>query len=137
MIQTFPASKKLRSNPSTTPPKISSQISSHVTTDHYILAGENSDSKRDTSSSPHYTLANVAPVFHSKLGLLLNDKRFDQFILLLIIINSLLTAIVTFPFIRDDSEKREVCEYLDKGLLTIFTVELVLNLLYYGLSDFF
>lgn len=66
------------------------------------------------------------------IGKRVNDPRVQTFILVLILINSLMMGIATFPFVKDNPETSEKFDIADQIFLVIFTVESGLQLLYYG-----
>ncbi|KAL7580466.1 hypothetical protein ACA910_004481 [Epithemia clementina (nom. ined.)] len=73
---------------------------------------------------------------HEQCGLLIRSQAFQTGILLLIVLNSIITALGTFEFVMDNPMLQERLETMDTILLTIFTVELVLHFYYYGLYQF-
>jgi len=66
------------------------------------------------------------------IGERVNDPRVQTFILVLILINSIMMGIATFPFVKDNPETSNKFDIADQIFLIIFTVESGLQLLYFG-----
>lgn len=91
---------------------------------------ENDDASNSSSKLPSW--------FHSinngrkYVGERVNDPRVQTFILVLILINSIMMGIATFPFVKDNPEMSSRFDLADQIFLIIFTVESGLQLLYFG-----
>ena len=66
------------------------------------------------------------------IGERVNDPRVQTFILVLILINSIMMGIATFPFVKDNPVMSSKFDLADQIFLIIFTVESGLQLLYFG-----
>ena len=66
------------------------------------------------------------------IGERVNDDRVQNFILLLIIINSIMMGIATFPFVKNNPDLSYQFDLADQIFLIIFSVESCLQLLYFG-----
>lgn len=66
------------------------------------------------------------------IGERINDFRVQNFILLLIVINSIMMGVATFPFVKESPDLSYKFDLADQIFLIIFTVESGLQLLYYG-----
>ena len=75
--------------------------------------------------------------YYDNIHRLLNPQPFANFILCLIIINSIMMGIATFPFVKDDSDLLYKFDLVDQIFLIIFTVESAMQLLYFGPRGFF
>ena len=73
---------------------------------------------------------------HSLCGSVVTSPWFQHFILALITINSILTALQTYEFVQDNLLWQQRLDQVDTILLILFTVELVLHLFYYGFITF-
>eukprot|EP00986_Skeletonema_menzelii_P016578 scaffold15059_cov146-Skeletonema_menzelii.AAC.18 len=93
---------------------------------------ENGDATSQSSS------LKLPPWFHSLnnarkyVGEKVNDIRVQNSILLLIIINSIMMGIATFPFVKDNPGMNYTFDLVDQIFLIIFTIESGLQLLYHG-----
>jgi len=58
-------------------------------------------------------------------------------VIYLIIVNALIMGVATFDFVTEDQETSHAFELLDKVFLSIFTVEIALQLVYRGVHLFF
>ena len=65
-------------------------------------------------------------------GMLVNNKKVQYLIIMLIGINAIMMGIATFDFVKEDERVLETFEIVDKTFLIIFTVELALQLIYLG-----
>ena len=74
--------------------------------------------------------------YYDNIHRLLNPQPFGNFILCLIIINSLMMGIATFPYIKNNSDLLYKFDIVDQIFLIIFTIESAMSILYYGLTDF-
>ncbi|KAL7490927.1 hypothetical protein ACHAWT_000582 [Skeletonema menzelii] len=75
--------------------------------------------------------------YHDNIRRLLNPQPFANFILCLIIVNSIMMGIATFPYIKNDKDLLYKFDLVDQIFLVIFTIESAMSLLYYGLRGFF
>jgi len=75
--------------------------------------------------------------YYDNIRRLLNPQPFANFILGLIIINSIMMGIATFPFVKDDDDLSYKFDLVDQIFLIIFTIESAMQLLYFGLRGFF
>lgn len=67
----------------------------------------------------------------------LNPQPFANFILCLIVINSIMMGIATFPFVKNDSDMEYKFDLVDKIFLIIFTIESAMQLIHHGIRGFF
>lgn len=75
--------------------------------------------------------------YYDNIRRLLNPQPFANFILCLIIINSIMMGIATFPFVKNNDDMRYKFDLVDKIFLIIFTIESIMQLIYYGIRGFF
>lgn len=66
------------------------------------------------------------------IGARVNDERVQNFILLLIVINSIMMGIATFEFVKTNEDLSYKFDLVDQIFLVIFTVESALQLFYFG-----
>lgn len=66
------------------------------------------------------------------IGARVNDERVQNFILLLIVINSIMMGIATFDFVKTNEDLSYKFDLVDQIFLVIFTVESALQLFYFG-----
>ena len=67
---------------------------------------------------------------------LLNPQPFNNFILLLIIINAIMMGVATFPFVKNNDDIQHIFESVDHILLIIFTIECSMQLIHHGPRNF-
>mmetsp|Transcript_13796 Transcript_13796/g.18009 ORF Transcript_13796/g.18009 Transcript_13796/m.18009 type:complete len:335 (-) Transcript_13796:1276-2280(-) len=101
---------------------------------------ESQNEEQPTSSllpSAFYEKSSLLPSdIHAKCGAVVNSQVFQQLMLLLIVLNSLLTAVGTFDFVIENDNVQWAFTVADTLLLSIFSVELLLHLAYFGSSFF-
>lgn len=68
---------------------------------------------------------------------LLNPQPYANFILCLIVINSIMMGIATFPYVKNDADLLYKFDLTDQIFLIIFTIESAMQLLYFGPIGFF
>jgi hypothetical protein len=73
---------------------------------------------------------------HAYCGIIVNHPYFQGIVLVFIVLNSIIMAIATFDFVTENPPIDNTFEVLDTFFLTIFSVELLLNLIFYGSSFF-
>lgn len=69
-------------------------------------------------------------------GKCVNDTRVQIIIILLITVNSIMMGIATYSFVKDNPAMNKAFETTDLVFLIIFTVELALQFIYYGIRFF-
>jgi hypothetical protein len=74
--------------------------------------------------------------FRNLSGKIVNDDRVQLFIVVLIAINAAMMGLGTFPFVKDDPNIERIFTTADTVFLSIFTVELAMNLIFHGLHLF-
>jgi hypothetical protein len=94
--------------------------SNNIATDDVNSGDDHSYQYRDISS------------YRRKAGEIIHDERFDAFILILIVINSALYGVATFPFVKQNPERVSDFEKVDLAILIVFTIESSMNLFYEG-----
>jgi hypothetical protein len=67
---------------------------------------------------------------------LLNPQPFNNFILLLIIINAIMMGVATFHFVKNNNDIQHIFELVDYILLIIFTIECSMQLIHHGPRNF-
>lgn len=72
-----------------------------------------------------------------KCGIIVENIFFQNIILALIIVNSIMMGLGTYDFVEKNEELNATFEEVDRVLLIIFTVELILNFLHKGYKLFF
>ncbi|CAB9503718.1 T-type calcium channel subunit alpha-1H [Seminavis robusta] len=86
--------------------------------------------------------------FHSKFltwynpiryrcGLIVNDERFQFFIVFLIMLNALLMGLATYDFVEKNPKVQKAFELTDTIFLIVFTIECALQLGYHGYQVFY
>jgi len=74
--------------------------------------------------------------FRDKVGAIVNNDIVQKVIVFLIAVNSLLMGIGTFDFVTDNPQLDAAFTNTDKGFLIIFTIELVMQIIYHGFGLF-
>eukprot|EP00549_Striatella_unipunctata_P015491 CAMPEP_0118696580 /NCGR_PEP_ID=MMETSP0800-20121206/13933_1 /TAXON_ID=210618 ORGANISM="Striatella unipunctata, Strain CCMP2910" /NCGR_SAMPLE_ID=MMETSP0800 /ASSEMBLY_ACC=CAM_ASM_000638 /LENGTH=383 /DNA_ID=CAMNT_0006595723 /DNA_START=2700 /DNA_END=3851 /DNA_ORIENTATION=- len=144
------------------PPSSANRSSSHNSAKHtsppfdgdavYVLAADPMTIMRNGTTSTKHSLSTTDGVdifqtreteyhpflawIHSISGLVVNDVRFAQMIILLIIVNSILMGVATFDFVTQDPGVERVFEIADTCFLLVFTIELVLQFMHRGFQIF-
>ncbi len=93
---------------------------------------ENGDEANESTSSKLPSWLQTINNGRKYIGEKVNDYRVQNFILLLITINSIMMGIATFPFVKENPDMSYKFDLADQIFLVIFTVESGLQLLYYG-----
>jgi len=70
-------------------------------------------------------------------GKIVNDERFQVFIVFLIILNAALMGIGTYDFVEDNPKVQHAFDTADLAFLIVFTIESGLQLLYHGYMLFY
>lgn len=81
------------------------------------------------------TLEQRTSAFHKfrlACGKIVNNEIVQISMIVLIIINAAVMGVATFDFVTDDPSTAELFENIDRGFLTIYTVELVMQFIYFG-----
>ena len=93
-----------------------------------------------TTASPDYFDVDESRENHGAFikcfGVLLDDKRFQMVVIVLIILNSLTLGLATFDFVTENPNVESIFEAVDQAFLVIFTIELVMQFLYHGIALF-
>lgn len=76
-------------------------------------------------------------LIREKCGRFVDDERTQLFVLILIAINSIMTGIATYPFVKDDPPLFDAFRKFDRTVVSIFTIETLLQLIYNGPDRFF
>jgi len=71
-----------------------------------------------------------------KIGFVIETNQFEFIILFLIIVNSIMMGLQTFPFVHGNDNVNYAFNRVDSIILIIFTVELVLRFIHLGLWRF-
>ena len=71
-----------------------------------------------------------------RVGRLVDNDSFQQFIVLLISINAIIMGVATFDFVTENASVRQLFDTVDVMFLIIFTVELGLQFIHRGLGLF-
>jgi len=74
--------------------------------------------------------------FHQKVGDFIQNRYFQIFIMILIIINALTMGLATYPLVRFNPHAQYIFDQIDLVFLIIFTIELGLHFIYYGIYLF-
>lgn len=69
-------------------------------------------------------------------GKVVNNERFQLFIVFLITINAIMMGLATFDFVKDNPTTRDAFETTDKAFLIVFSIELGMQFLYHGIYLF-
>jgi Ion transport protein len=67
-----------------------------------------------------------------RCGMVVNNKRVQTGIIIMISINAIMMGLATFDFVKDDPVMNYRFELVDKAFLIIFTIELGLQFIYHG-----
>lgn len=70
--------------------------------------------------------------FRLTCGKIVNNEIVQIGMIVLIIINAVVMGIATFDFVTDDPATEELFSNIDRGFLIIYTVELVMQFIYFG-----
>ena len=79
---------------------------------------------------------NSVKVLRDKIGCFVNHDFVSNFIMFLIIMNSIMLGLATFPFVYDNPSIQHVFDLTDKIFQIIFTVELIMQLIYHDITLF-
>merc|ERR1712232_142163 len=97
----------------------------------------------ESDSEESYVKDDDVSLTHSYISLvrfhafeITENERFQLFIILLILINSVFLGIATFSFVRDNDDVKVIFENIDFAFLVIFTVELCIQFVAKGLDLF-
>jgi len=74
--------------------------------------------------------------FRDKVGAIVNNDIVQKVIVFLIAVNSVLMGIGTFDFVTEDPQLDTAFNFTDKVFLIIFTIELVMQIIYHGFGLF-
>lgn len=74
--------------------------------------------------------------FRDKVGAIVNNDIVQKVIVFLIAVNSLLMGIGTFDFVTENPQLDYAFNFTDKVFLIIFTIELVMQIIYHGFGLF-
>ena len=102
------------------------------------ILSQGQDSFNENDATSQKSSIELPPWLHSLnngrkyIGEKVNDHRVQNSILLLIVINSIMMGIATFPFVKDNPDVSYKFDLVDQIFLIIFTIESALQLLYYG-----
>ena len=69
-------------------------------------------------------------------GIIVNDGRTRMLITVVIIVNSILMGVATYPFVRDSAEVSKAFAIVDMVFLLIYTAEIILQFIYHGFKMF-
>mmetsp|Transcript_41374 Transcript_41374/g.86847 ORF Transcript_41374/g.86847 Transcript_41374/m.86847 type:complete len:436 (-) Transcript_41374:118-1425(-) len=72
-----------------------------------------------------------------KCGEVVDDEKFQMFILLLIATNSIMIGVGTFPLIKENPGLERIFEIIDLVVLIIFTMESIIQFVFNGFRRFF
>jgi hypothetical protein len=89
----------------------------------------------DIASTPDTTIhvvLNALQVFRYRCGAIVNNSSMQLFILSLIMINAIMMGIGTFDFVMENEKVDGIFEWIDRGFLIIFTIELGMQFVYHG-----
>jgi hypothetical protein len=70
--------------------------------------------------------------FRLLCGEIVNNEIVQIAMIVLIIINAIVMGVATFDFVSDEPSTDDLFETIDRGFLTIYTVELAMQLIYFG-----
>ena len=107
----------------------------------YILSNDSSGNDQEPTKVHQETLQppseeNCFSQIHTYCGIAVNHAIFQRGILMFIALNSILMAVATFDFVSEDPSIEAAFDIMDVLFLTVFTIELLLHLVYYGPSFF-
>mmetsp|Transcript_21432 Transcript_21432/g.29835 ORF Transcript_21432/g.29835 Transcript_21432/m.29835 type:complete len:444 (+) Transcript_21432:76-1407(+) len=74
--------------------------------------------------------------FRLKCGEIVNDPRVQLIMIALIVVNALIMGVATFDFVTDNNSISEKFEVVDRIFLVMFTIELLLQIIYRGWTLF-
>lgn len=110
-----------------------------------VLSRENNNSVEEEEDSVHQERdtplndddnGNLVHFVRKACGIIVNDGRTRAFITVVIIVNSILMGVATYPFVRDSAEVSKVFAIVDMIFLLIYTAECILQFIYHGFRMF-
>jgi Ion transport protein len=108
------------------------------TSAQHQLERSNDDSILAIHSIPTSPVKLKESFLHSLFtGSIVKKRIFRSTVIVLIIANSILLGIGTYPFVMEHEDIDEVVEVIDKVFLILFTVELAMNFRYHGIQKLF
>ena len=88
------------------------------------------------NDAKHSRIAVCLNEVREKIGNIVNNDRLQYCIFALIVINSIMMGVATFPVVKDNPRVRSTFEQIDQTFLIIFTIEAAMQLIYLGSSFF-
>jgi hypothetical protein len=115
----------------------------HKHNNSYSTHGDNNDDT-DTDNESTALVVNTtaktafAKFQHSRhyIGGLVNNEFVQLAIILLIVINAIMMGLATMDWVTDNPDVDKIFTRLDKGFLIIFTIEISMQLYYFGIALF-
>ena len=101
------------------------------THDEYVLSTDHAN-----DGSYQYSTQTRLNQIRNFCGRIVTAAPFQKTVIVLIVICCLLMGVATFDFVKKDDELENLFETLDLTFLILFTLELLLQLVYHGLALF-
>ena len=100
------------------------------------MSSDESESENDKDDASSLPPKSSIRQFRDKVGAMVNNDLVQKVIVFLIAVNSLLMGIGTFDFVTENPQLDYAFNFTDKVFLIIFTIELVMQIIYHGFALF-
>jgi hypothetical protein len=106
------------------------------------LPNDNEDEKESQTAKPmnrfrdHGSFWKGVRKFRNVCGAFVNDDRVQLVMVILIVINAIMMGVATFSFVTDNEKVNNAFQKTDEAFLSLFTIELGLQLIYHGFHLF-
>lgn len=124
-------------------PEPTSHKAKNRSTQHHVSSIDESEANAtseiddmDMKKNPHRGVLSIIWYIRNLCGKIVMDDRVQIFIVTLIAINAVMMGLGTFDFVNENEKISSYFQLVDEILLTLFTIELGLNLIFSGLYLF-
>jgi len=100
--------------------------------DKGVSYGGNGDSANDDGKDSIRRFLRRLKNGRNLCGRIVNNQRVQLFVVVLIAVNAIMMGIGTFDFVTDDPVADARFELVDEAFLVLFTIELVMQIVYHG-----
>lgn len=100
------------------------------------VAIDTSASAENEAISKTMSCFRIVNKYRTICGNFVNHEKVQLFVVLLISLNAIMMGIATFDFVSENPSASKAFETIDTTFLSIFTVELVMQLIYHGVRLF-
>lgn len=107
-----------------------------VTSDNCRQSDHNESENENVGDDDKSKWTRKAEKFRKACGDFVNNDRIQVFMVVLIVLNAMMMGIGTFDFVSENERIDLSFEYVDLIFLSIFTLELCLQLIYHGFALF-